>query len=58
VSSNPAGIEFLVTPTGSATGNKLRENQITLNTCGLKGPVAGNKLADNVFNGNVTDSCV
>jgi parallel beta-helix repeat protein len=57
VSSNPAGIEFLVTPTGSATGNTLRENGMTLNTCGLKGPVAGNTLTENVFQANVVDSC-
>jgi hypothetical protein len=57
VASNPAGIEFLVTPTGSATGNTLRENTIALNTCGLKGPVAGNTLKENSFQGNAVDSC-
>lgn len=55
--SNPAGIEFLVTTTGSATGNTLRENTIALNACGLKGPVAGNSLSENVFQGNTFDSC-
>ena len=38
VTSNPAGIEFLVTPTGSAIGNELKGNRIETNTCGLKGP--------------------
>lgn len=56
VVSNPAGIEFLVM-TGSATGNTLRENTIASNTCGLKGPVAGNTLIENLFLGNVVDSC-
>jgi parallel beta-helix repeat protein len=55
--SNPAGIEFLVTPTGSASGNTLRENTIALNACGLKGPVAGNALTENVFQGNAADTC-
>jgi parallel beta-helix repeat protein len=57
VLSNPAGIEFLVTPTGSAVGNTVRENTLALNTCGLKGPVAGNTLKDNQFQGNASDSC-
>jgi nitrous oxidase accessory protein NosD len=58
VASNPAGIDFIVTSTGSATGNTLRENTIALNTCGLKGPVAGNSLTENVFQGNTFDSCL
>ena len=53
VTSNPAGIEFLVTPTGSAIGNELKGNRIETNTCGLKGPTAGNSLKDNSFQGNV-----
>lgn len=57
VASNPAGIDFIATPTGSATGNTLRENMIVLNTCGIKGPVAGNTLTENVFQGNAADSC-
>jgi parallel beta-helix repeat protein len=57
VASNPAGIDFIVTPTGSATGNTLRENTIVLNACGLKGPVVGNKLKENVLEGNTVDSC-
>jgi len=55
--SNPAGIEFLITPTGSSTGNTLRENTLALNTCGLKGPLAGNTLTENVFQGNTADTC-
>jgi parallel beta-helix repeat protein len=57
VTSNPAGIEFLVTPTGSAVGNMLRDNTLALNTCGLKGPLDGNTLKENVFQGNSFDSC-
>lgn len=57
VVSNPAGIDFVVTSTESAIGNTLRENTIALNTCGLKGPVAGNTLTENVFQGNTVDSC-
>ena len=41
--SNPAGIEFLVTPTGSSTGNVLVENRIAMNACGLKGPTDGKR---------------
>lgn len=57
VVSNPAGIEFLVTPTGSATGNTVAENRITMNTCGLKGPTVGNTLRENGFEGNGADTC-
>jgi hypothetical protein len=57
VASNPAGTDFIVTSTGSATRNTLRENTIALNACGLKGPVAGNSLTENVFRGNTFDSC-
>lgn len=57
ITSNPAGIEFLVTPTGSAIGNTLRANTLALNGCALKGPLVGNTLAENVFQQNVADSC-
>jgi para-nitrobenzyl esterase len=57
VTSNPAGIEFLVTPTGSAVGNKLAFNTITLNTCGLKGPTQNNVVGNNVLGGNGADRC-
>ena len=57
VISNPAGIEFLITPTGSSIGNTLRENTLALNECGLKGPLAGNTLTENVLQGNTSDVC-
>jgi len=57
VSSNPAGIEVLVTPTGSARGNSVVENRLSTNTCGLKGPTSGNTIRENVFQGTGADSC-
>jgi parallel beta-helix repeat protein len=57
VSSSLAGIEFLVTPTGSAQGNELKGNTLSANGCGLKGPTAENTLKDNVFDGNTADTC-
>jgi parallel beta-helix repeat protein len=57
VVSNPAGIDFITTPTGSANGNTLKRNTIALNTCGVKGPVANNTLTKNIFKGNGADSC-
>ena len=56
-SSNPAGIEFLVTPTGSARGNSIVENTLAANACGLKGPTSGNTIRENVFQANDADSC-
>ena len=57
VSSSLAGIEFLVTPTGSAQGNELKGNRLSANACGLKGPTTENTLKDNVFDGNTADTC-
>jgi parallel beta-helix repeat protein len=57
VASNPAGIEFVVTPTGTAIGNTFVENTIAMNTCGLKGTYVGNTFKEDVFEGNVADSC-
>jgi hypothetical protein len=57
VTSNPAGIEFLVTPTGSATGNRLVHNTLASNTCGVKGPAANNTIHGNIFDANGADSC-
>ena len=57
VVSNPTGIEFIVTPTGSSLGNSVVGNTIATNDCGLKGPVEGNTVRLNTFNGNVADSC-
>jgi len=53
ISSNPAGIDFI----GAAPGNTLRENTLNLNGCGLRGPSAGNTLAENVFLENAVDIC-
>lgn len=55
--SNPAGIEFLVTPTGSSTGNELVENRIAMNACGLKGPTDGNTFKENAFEANGVETC-
>ena len=57
ITSNPAGIEFLVMSGRSAVGNLLRANTLAMNACGLKGPVAGNTLKENVFQANAADSC-
>ena len=57
VTSNPAGIEFLVSGTQSAAGNTVTRNTIEQNTCGVKGPVSGNTVKKNRFKENVADSC-
>jgi para-nitrobenzyl esterase len=57
VTANPAGIEFVITPTGSSTGNWLLANRIATNTCGIKGPVENNTIGGNTFNDNGADSC-
>jgi hypothetical protein len=57
ITSNPAGIEFLVMSGSSAVGNLLRANTLALNGCALKGPVAGNILKENAFQANAADSC-
>jgi para-nitrobenzyl esterase len=57
VTANPAGIEFVITPTGSSGGNWLLANRIATNTCGIKGPVENNTISGNTFNGNGSDSC-
>ena len=55
---NATGVLFNVGATGLLpNANSLVENVITMNSCGLKGPVAGNTLSENVFQGNVVDSC-
>lgn len=58
VTSNPAGIEFLVSGTQWAVGNIVDRNTLELNTCGLKGPVSGNTVEDNRFEANGADSCL
>jgi len=57
VTANVVGIEFIVTPTGTSTGNDLTDNTIATNDCGLKGPTAGNTFKNNSFEGNVADTC-
>jgi len=57
IAAGAAGIEFVVTPTGSATGNELKDNTLSGNVCGLTGPTSGNTLKDNHFVGNVADVC-
>lgn len=57
VVSNPAGIDFVVTVTGTAVGNTFVENTIAMNTCGLTGPFAGNTFTENLFQGNGADTC-
>lgn len=57
VSSNLAGIEFLLTAAGWAQENELKDNTISGNACGLKGPTDGNTLKDNSFQGNTVDVC-
>jgi parallel beta-helix repeat protein len=57
VVDSPAGIEFLITPTGSAIGNSIIENTAVTNACGLKGPLTGNTVKENVFIGNATNIC-
>ncbi len=57
VSSNPAGIEFLVEDAGGASGNTFIDNAITLNTCGIKGPSSANRFKENQFSGNTADIC-
>ena len=57
VSGSPAGIEFLITPTGSAIGNAITGNSLSTNACGLKGPLSGNVVRKNTFSGNVANVC-
>ncbi|HYU77403.1 MAG TPA: NosD domain-containing protein [Vicinamibacterales bacterium] len=57
ITYNPAGVEFLVTATGSAIGNSLVENRIGMNACGIKGPFDGNSFNENVFQSNGVDIC-
>ena len=56
-STSPAGVEFLITPTGSATGNAVVENTLIANLCGLKGPLGGNIVRHNVFVAPGTEIC-
>jgi parallel beta-helix repeat protein len=57
ITSNPAGIDFIVTSGGTAAGNTFVENTIAMNTCGLSGPTTGNTFRENLFEGNGSDAC-
>jgi large repetitive protein len=56
---NATGILFNVGSTGLLPSvNSFVENMITANTCGLRGPISGdNTFKENLFEGNVADSC-
>ncbi|MGH9219859.1 MAG: right-handed parallel beta-helix repeat-containing protein [Vicinamibacterales bacterium] len=53
---SPAGIDFPVTA-GWAVGNTFKENRISNNVCGVKGPTAGNTFLENTFTLNGADVC-
>ena len=57
IAASAAGLEFLVTPTGSSMGNEIKDNTLTANSCAVKGPTAGNTFKDNHFAGNLADAC-
>ena len=57
IGANAAGVEFLVTPTGSAVGNEVKDNTFAANACGIKGPSAGNTIKGTRFDGNTADTC-
>jgi parallel beta-helix repeat protein len=57
LTSNLAAIDFPITPTGSSIGNELKGNTLSANSCGLKGPTAGNTFKDNTFEDNAADAC-
>jgi parallel beta-helix repeat protein len=56
IDGHPAGIDFPVT-TGWAVGNTFKENRISNNACGVKGPTEGNAFIENVFTLNGSDVC-
>jgi parallel beta-helix repeat protein len=53
LASSAAGIKF----SPGWTSNRIIENQIELNTCGLQGPADGNTFEENVFSANGLDWC-
>ena len=53
LTSSAAGIKF----SPGWTGNRIIENQIELNACGLQGPADGNTFKENVFTANGLDWC-
>jgi len=55
---NATGILFNLGATGLLpTSNALVENSITMSTCGVKGPVGDNTFKENLFEGNIADTC-
>jgi nitrous oxidase accessory protein NosD len=57
IDGSPIGIDFRLTGEAWPVNNTFRENRISNNTCGIKGPTAGNKLSENIFKLNGADSC-
>jgi nitrous oxidase accessory protein NosD len=57
IEGNPSGIDFPLTGEAWAVNNTFRENRISNNTCGIKGPTAGNTLNENIFTVNGADIC-
>jgi len=57
IDGSPLGIDFRLTAEAWAVNNTFRENRISNNTCGIKGPTAGNTLSENIFTLNGVDIC-
>ena len=57
IDGNPAGIDFPLTGTAWALNNAFKENRISNNACGIKGPTDGNEVSENIFTLNGADIC-
>ena len=57
IDGNPAGIDFPVTAAGWAVNNTFKDNRISNNACGIKGPTEGNTLRENILTLNGADTC-
>lgn len=57
ITTNPIGVDFLVSGASAPAGNTVQENWITMNTCGIKGPTAGNTVLGNILQANGVDTC-
>jgi nitrous oxidase accessory protein NosD len=57
IDGNPSGIDFPLTGTAWATNNAFKENRISNNACGIKGPTDGNLVSENIFTLNGSDIC-
>jgi len=57
LTSNLAAVDFVITPTGSSIGNEFKGNTLSANSCGFKGPTAGNTFKDDTFEDNAADAC-